>query len=94
MHSDWRNWSVEKIQSRVPGRCCLLQVIFDSDGLVFDGHSIRHAEGIGWIVLYKGLRWEQRGAQKTTQVGYGFLILDDTVPEKYCIVLPNRFRAG
>jgi hypothetical protein len=55
---------------------------FDSDGLVFDGHSIRYAEGIGWIVLYKGLRWEQRGGQKTTQVGYGFLILDNTVPEK------------
>jgi hypothetical protein len=55
---------------------------FDSDFLHFDGISIRLMEGIGWIVLYTGIHWEELHGEQQTQISAGFLILDDKNPEK------------
>lgn len=59
----------------VPGR-------FDADGLLFDGRSVRYLDGIGWAVLYTGMRWDETDGQKVTTLGYGALLLDEANPER------------
>jgi hypothetical protein len=55
---------------------------FDADGILFDGKSIRHIDDIGWVMVYKGFRWDIVDGQKQTSVGYGILIMDSANPEK------------
>ena len=54
---------------------------FDADAIIFDGKSIRHIEHVGWILLYKGIRWEQIDGRKMTKVGYGLIVLSESNPE-------------
>lgn len=55
---------------------------FDSDGLLFDGTSIKELDEIGWGLIYRGVRWEAQGRSKKTQAGQGILVLDRDNPEK------------
>lgn len=54
---------------------------FDADFIIFDGRSICHFEQIGWVLIYKGIRWDIVDEQKITSIAYGILILDDHNPE-------------
>ena len=55
---------------------------FDADAIIFDGKSICHFEDIGWVLFYKGVRWDVVDGQKISMIGYGLLVLDETNPEK------------
>lgn len=70
----WRESTDRPINSR-PGH-------FDSDGLIFDGKSIKELGKTGWGLIYRGFRWEEREHTKRTHSGYGILVLDRNNPEK------------
>ncbi len=65
----------DRIINSVPGK-------FDSDAVIFDGKSIRYLEGIGWAIIYKGIKWDIVDGKKTTIAGFGILLLDDDNPER------------
>jgi hypothetical protein len=55
---------------------------FDADAVVFDGQSVAFEKDLGWLVLYKGVRWDERHGQKTSTVGFGVLVLDAENPQR------------
>jgi len=65
----------ERVINTVPGK-------FDADCAIFDGKSIKYIEGIGWALIYKGVRWEEANGEKRSKIGYGILLLDKDNPEK------------
>lgn len=69
---------------------------FDADGVSFDGSSIRLEEGLGWVLVYKGIRWDVRDGEKVTSIGYGVMILAEENPEKvfYRSKMPIFDRVG
>ncbi len=69
-----RERSVRLINT-VPGR-------FDADGVFFDGRSVRYQRDLGWLVLYRGVRWDRVVGRKRTQSGMGVLLLDVENPER------------
>lgn len=54
---------------------------YDADAIIFDGTSICHFEQIGWLLIYKGVRWDVVDGEKISSIGYGLLILDENNPE-------------
>ncbi len=54
---------------------------FDADAVMFDGKSIRFVEKIGWILVYKGVRWDEISGKKVSKVGYGLIVLAEHNPE-------------
>ncbi len=54
---------------------------FDADAIMFDGKSIRFIEKIGWIMVYKGVRWDEIGGKKVSKIGYGQIVLAEHNPE-------------
>lgn len=54
---------------------------FDADAIIFDGKSICHFENIGWVLIYKGVRWDIVDGENVTSIGYGLLVLDENNPE-------------
>jgi hypothetical protein len=71
---NWQESSDRAINSR-PG-------YFDSDGLVFDGRSIKDLGDIGCGLIYRGFRWDEKNGKKRTEAGCGILVLDRDNPEK------------
>lgn len=65
----------DRIINSVPGK-------FDSDAMIFDGKSVRYLDGIGWAIIYKGIRWDIVNGKKTTTAGFGILLLDNGNPER------------
>ena len=55
---------------------------FDANAMIFDGSSVRFVPDIGWVVIYKGIRWDKTGEEQTTHIGIGILILAKSNPEK------------
>ena len=55
---------------------------FDADMMIFDGKSAKLVEGLGWVILYKGIRWKTDCKQKVTTAGCGVLLIDAYNPEK------------
>jgi len=55
---------------------------FDSDGIFFEADCVRFIEDLGWVVVYRGVRWEEDQYGKATFVGYGVLVLDRENPER------------
>ena len=55
---------------------------FDSDGLVVEPGSVVRSPDLGWLVVYKGFRWEGADGNRRTQVSYGLLLLDRENPER------------
>jgi hypothetical protein len=72
------NGSIEtdaRIINSVPGG-------FDADAVIWDGTSIKFIKDVGWVIVYKGVRWDQVNGEKTSAIGYGLLVLDKDNPEK------------
>lgn len=55
---------------------------FDADGLLLETNSVLKEAGLGWIVAYRGIRWEGEGDQRRTLSGIGLLVLDRENPER------------
>ncbi|MBT3201594.1 MAG: hypothetical protein HN350_16955 [Phycisphaerales bacterium] len=55
---------------------------FDADGLFFEEDCVRFVENLGWVVVYRGVHWEEDQYGKRTFVGYGVLVLDSENPER------------
>jgi len=55
---------------------------FDSDGIFFEEDCVRFIDNLGWVVVYRGVRWEEDQYGKRTFVGYGVLVLDRENPER------------
>ncbi|MCX7018063.1 MAG: hypothetical protein WCK47_06405 [bacterium] len=55
---------------------------FDADGLFFDGCAVRFVPDLGWIVLYRGIRYEGSVEVPISRVGVGVLLLDRENPER------------
>ncbi len=55
---------------------------FDSDGLLIEPGCVVRSPDLGWLVVYKGLCWEEADGNRRTQVGYGLLLLDRENPER------------
>jgi hypothetical protein len=54
---------------------------FDADAVIFDGKSMRFFEKLGWILVYKGVRWDEKDGVKTSKIGYGLIVLAENNPE-------------
>jgi hypothetical protein len=55
---------------------------FDADGIFFEEDCVRFVENLGWVVAYRGVRWEEDQYGKRTFVGHGLLVLDRENPER------------
>ncbi|MCP4379174.1 MAG: hypothetical protein GY794_23760 [bacterium] len=55
---------------------------FDSDGMFFEEDCVRFIENLGWVVAYRGVRWEEDQYGRRTFIGYGLLVLDRENPER------------
>jgi len=55
---------------------------FDADAMIFDGSSVTYLPDVGWAVIYKGIRWDEKAGKHTTQIGFGVLVLHKNNPEK------------
>jgi hypothetical protein len=55
---------------------------FDPDLIAFDGKSVRYIEGIGWVLVYAGAKWQEENGRKTSLTSYGIIILDRENPER------------
>lgn len=55
---------------------------FDADGVFYPGGVIRRIDDLGWIVVYRGIRWEECDGLKVTVTGLGLLLLDRDNPER------------
>ena len=55
---------------------------FDADGVSFGGSSARLVDNLGWIAVFRGVRWEENDGQRVTEVGHGVLVLDAENPER------------
>ena len=53
---------------------------FDADALLFDGFSVASYPDLGWMVQYRGARWDD--APRRTTYGSGILLLDRENPER------------
>lgn len=53
---------------------------FDADVLLFDGSSVAPYPDLGWLVQYRGARWDD--APRRTTYGSGVLLLDRENPER------------
>lgn len=53
---------------------------FDADALLFDGSSVASYPDLGWLVQYRGARWDD-GPRRTTY-GSGVMLLDRENPER------------
>ncbi len=55
---------------------------FDADGLFVDGRAPECVEGLGRILRYRGVRWENGPAGPITLSGEGVMLLDLECPER------------
>ena len=49
---------------------------------IFHSGCVVRSPDLGWLVVYKGLCWEEADGNRRTQVGYGLLLLDRENPER------------
>ena len=54
---------------------------FDADAMIFDGQSIKHVEYLGWVLIYKGVRWDEVDGRKVSKIGHGLMVLSQDNPE-------------
>ncbi|MCX6359995.1 MAG: hypothetical protein NT029_09320 [Armatimonadetes bacterium] len=55
---------------------------FDADGVFFDGQAPERVECLGWLLPYRGVRWENGPAGPITVSGLGVMALDLECPER------------
>jgi predicted GH43/DUF377 family glycosyl hydrolase len=55
---------------------------FDADAVFCAAGEARMIDGLGWVIVYKGVRWGERDAKKVTVAGLGVLLLDRENPER------------
>jgi hypothetical protein len=53
---------------------------FDAIGLYFNGTAARNLDGLGWVLVYRGMACP--ASDGSFQMGYGLLLLDPANPER------------
>jgi hypothetical protein len=62
---------------------------FDADGVFFDGASVKLDSALGWLVVYRGVRWLEEGGRRLTEVAQGVMVLDPENPARVLFRSPE-----
>jgi hypothetical protein len=55
---------------------------FDSVMTTLATESIEMFDDLGWLVAYRGVRWDTEEGKQVTRVGFGFLLLEPDNPQR------------
>jgi predicted GH43/DUF377 family glycosyl hydrolase len=67
---------------------------FDADGVFFDGASVKLDSTLGWLVVFRGVRWLEEAGRRVTEVAHGVMILDPENPARVLFRSPEPFASA